>query len=266
MATLARTERQINRYGDTQRWYTIPGGRQVPSVTTVLGVIDKPALVGWSARVEREMVLRAVKDVYKNLDDGPRPKLGEFMDGLEHAIGREKAHAKELKKAGDIGSEAHRWVEWSLCRELRIPVGSEPELSPPAQKAVEGWKLWRAEVEFEPIAVESMVYSKILKYAGTLDFLASMTHEGQRIKVLGDIKTGSSIYREAKMQASAYVNAAVEMGILDESIPALIVRLPKKGPEDGFETELISVEDQPSYFRAFMAAKVLFDALEVVKS
>lgn len=264
MATVTRTERQINRWGDKQRWYTLPGGRQVPSVTTVLGVINKPALTAWSARVEREMVLRCVKDVYKHIE-GPPPSLSEFMDGLDHALGREKAHTKELKKAADIGTEAHHWVEWSLCRELGLPCGSEPPLSDPAAKATRAWALWREQVSFEPIAVESMLYSISNRYAGTMDFLAKMTHEGQQITVLGDIKTGSAIYREAKMQATAYVNAAVEMGILESPVPALIVRLPKKGPEDGFETELVQTYEQPAFFRAFLSALSLFNALEVVK-
>jgi hypothetical protein len=264
MATVTRTERAINRYGDKQRWYSVPGVGQLPSVTTVLGCINKPALAAWSARVEREMVLRCVRDVYKHIE-GPLPSLHDFMDGLEHALGREKAHTKELKKATDIGTEAHQWVEWSLCRELGLPCGSEPPLSDPAAKATRAWKLWREEVEFEPIAVESTLYSISKRYAGTMDFLASMKHEGQRITVLGDIKTGSAIYREAKMQASAYVNAAVEMDVLPEPVPALIVRLPKKGPEDGFETALVSVKDQVAYFRAFLSALTLFNALEIAK-
>ena len=267
MATLSRTERQLNQWGDKQRWYTVPQGFQVPSVTTILGCINKPALPAWSAKVEREMVLRCVKDVFKSIE-GPLPNCGDFIEGVVHALGREKAHTKELAKAGDIGSEAHRWVEWSICRELGLPSGSEPWCSAPASKAVRAWKQWRESVDFEPIATESMLYSLDHRYAGTMDFLANVTLDWQRITVLGDLKTGNAIYREAKFQVSAYVQAAVEMGMLEHEVPALIVRLPKKGLDEsaeGVEIALVRVEDQPNYFQAFLSALSLFNALEVAK-
>jgi hypothetical protein len=261
--TLARSERAINKWGDTHRYYSVPGGRELPSVTTALGVIAKNALPAWAAKVEREMILKAVRETYRGLDS--LISLHAFMDTLEGNLGSEKAHVRELRKASDIGSEAHRWVEWSLCRELGLPAGNEPPLSPPAEKAVKAWKLWRESVEFRPISVETNLFSLVHGYAGTKDFLAEMTLDGKRLTVLGDIKTGSAIYREAKMQVSAYVTAAEEMGLIAGPVPALIVRLPKKGPEDGFETALVSLDEQRKYFDSFLKALALFNALEVTK-
>ena len=97
------------------RFYALPDGEKFPSVTNILSVIAKPALVNWAANAERELVMRAAALLYEDLPtQGPKMGRLAFMETLKRRLGAEKAHQKELAKACEIGSEAHALIEWNL--------------------------------------------------------------------------------------------------------------------------------------------------------
>src|SRR5437879_13321705 len=87
-----------NQYG--ARWYQV-GDRELASVTTILQVISKPALVAWSAKVERELVTSASADLYEDVAGTPRMSRAAYLVTLRSRLGLVKAHTKELAKAGD---------------------------------------------------------------------------------------------------------------------------------------------------------------------
>jgi len=85
-----------------------PDGLKLPSVTTILDAIGKPALVSWAARTEREMVMAVAADLFDCAPAEPRMSKLAFTATLQNRIGKEKAHRKELRKAGRIGARRHR--------------------------------------------------------------------------------------------------------------------------------------------------------------
>ena len=109
---LTITSRRDSKKG---RFYEggLPPGEKYASVTTILQAIGKPALVAWSAKVERQMVMEAAAKLYS---EDKALTIPGFLLSLEALLGTEKAHSKELAKAGEIGSKIHELVEWSLRR------------------------------------------------------------------------------------------------------------------------------------------------------
>lgn len=214
------------------RFYEI-GGVSYPSVTSILGVIGKPALVAWSAKVEREMVTVEAAKLQETLS--PCSTL-KFSTELQKALGKEKAHKKELAKAGEIGTQAHSLIEWTLRTQLCEKVGASPEIGSQAQWAYASWQRWAQGVKLKPIWVERSVYSAKWGYAGTADLLAEI----DGIETLLDWKTGKRIYPESFLQNVAYRECVKELGYGDPK-RGMIVRLPKIKGEPDFEVQEVPV-------------------------
>lgn len=225
--TATTKNRKQTRYG---RFYDIEDCGTLPSVTTVLSVIGKPALMAWAAKVEREMVTKVSADLYEDVARTPQMTRVAWLMTLESRLGKERAHSKELAKAGEIGTQVHELIEWTMKGELCYEVGPSPRISDAAQWAFMAWEDWRKAVKLKPVMVEQVVYSKKHGYAGTLDLLA----EVDGVLTVIDWKTGKAVYAEAHLQNSAYRQALREMGHGDPK-QGLIVRLPKVESDPDFE-------------------------------
>jgi hypothetical protein len=240
------------------RFYT-EDGRKYPSVTTILSCISKPALVAWSANVEREMVITEAARFYEELATGPIMvpiSTSGFATQLEQRVGKARAGQKALEKAGDIGSQAHQMIEWTLRASMCQDAGPAPQIGPEARIAYAAWMDWKDSVRLKPISVESVVYSHKYQYAGTMDYLCA---EINGVETLCDWKTGKRVYYEAHLQNAAYRVAIREMGIADPQA-GLILRLPKNDKEPGFEA--VPAWDEQECFEAFLAARKLWESLQ----
>jgi hypothetical protein len=232
-------------------------GNKYPSVTTILSCVAKPALTFWSANVERAMVTEAAGDLYESLKGNPISKMS-FLMQLSERIGKKKANQKLKEKAGEIGTQVHKLIEWTLRMQLCQKVGPSPEIGPEAQIAYLSWEQWRKSVNLRPISVESTVVSHKHKYAGTMDYLCA---EVNGVETLCDWKTGKKVYYEAHLQNAAYRVAIREMGIADPK-QGLILRLPKTKDEPGFEA--VPAREEESCFEVFLACKTLWQDMQKV--
>jgi hypothetical protein len=283
-ATLPQTAPRINRADSKSgRFYIIldrTTGEAVryPSVTTILGAaIAKPALVAWSANVERAAAAEAAADLYAELHGTAQLPRSMYLLALEQRLGKTKAHTKQLAKAAEIGSAAHGWVEWSLKSQLGIRVGAEPVLSEPALWATMAWQDFARAVKLAPRFIEQVVYSRTHGFAGTMDLCADLDTTGllgvlerqgavdsalgdwlrarATANVLIDLKTGKSIYGEAYLQNCAYDRALAEMGH-GRVDGGLIVRLPKLTSDPAFEVRVVPPARE--LFPTFLAARTLW--------
>lgn len=220
-----------NRAG--ARWYTI-NEQEFPSVTTILSVIGKPALIAWSAKVEREMVTSASLGLYRDTHGTPKMSDLAYLNSLQTRLGKEKAHSKELAKAGDIGSQAHKLIEWNLRASLMQEAGPSPAVTDKATWAFMAWEDWKKSVNLKPVYIEQTVWSITYGFAGTMDLFAEVNG---KLAVI-DWKTGKAIYPEAYLQNAAYRHALREMGHGDP-VQGIIVRLPKNTEDPEFEAKLI---------------------------
>jgi hypothetical protein len=207
------------------RFYTIEGQR-LPSVTTILDIIAKPALGPWYAKEERRYFETAMLEVLSR----PGARDPEFvLAAVAEAVTGVKAADREKQKAAAIGTAVHAGIEWELRRQLGEDAGPAPHLPEPAAWAVESWKDWARSVTLEPLAIERTVYCLACGYAGTLDLYARV----KGVLTVLDWKSGKAIYPEAFLQNLAYRHAATRAGL--PSTQGLIVRLPKHLEDPAWE-------------------------------
>lgn len=249
---MKRTENHRGRFYDES-------GKKYPSVTTILSCVGKPGLANWYGKMERELVIEEAANVYEGIIRdlaNPSSKLA-FITRLQTVVGKKLAGFREFRKAGEIGTEVHSFIEWTLraelCQKMTKPC---PEIGPEAKLAVDAWKEWRSSVNLRPILVESYVVSRKHGYAGTMDFLCA---EVDGVQTLLDWKTGKRVYYEAHLQNAAYRVAAREMGLADAK-EGLIVRLPKMKKEL-FEAP-IPARDEAKCFEVFVAVKKLWEDMQ----
>ena len=185
-------------------------GKPMTGVTTILGVIAKPALIQWSARMAAEYVLENLKS----------------MDDLEVVCEEAKrAHTKKKDEAAQKGTDVHALIEEIVKNAIETNSGVltiENHENEQVQKFID----WANENDVKFLESENQVYSEKHFYAGTYDLLLEM---GGR-RYIGDIKTSNGIYgREFFAQMAAYRLAWEEMEKRDPIDGSIIIRIGKDG-------------------------------------
>lgn len=271
-----RTDSRSGRFYDIT--HSDGSTSRYPSVTTILGSISKPALVGWAAKEERLSCLETAADFYAETANTPQLPRPMYLLGLEQRLGKTKAHLKALQKAADIGTATHAAVEWALKAQLLgIAAGPRPPMVEGAELAFRSWQTWAQAVALEPLLIEQCIWSRTHEYAGTLDhvvrlnaraLLGTLERQGAVSAALGDwlreretvtacvdVKTGKSIYPESFLQTAAYIRALQEMGHGPVD-GGLIVRLPKTAGDAPFEVAVVPPARE--LFPTFLAARQLW--------
>ena len=223
------------------RFYQVEGFDEIfPSVTTVLDVIAKPALIPWA----RDAALGSVREALTERIGGMAWLTPEWVDEVIEE-GRRRPE-KVKTEAGDFGTQAHILIDAVLK-------GEKPQIPPEMDPLMASFDGWRRAAGFHVRATEHMVYSAKYKYAGTLDALA---YRGDRMVAL-DWKTSKGLYPEYALQVAAYAKALEEMSgeVVHE---AWVVRLDRRT----LEVEVRQVQDMDKAFIAFRAALYLWRAIQ----
>jgi len=173
----------LARAGSGGREYVRPStGQTAPSVTTVLGILDKPALPRWSAL---EVARYAVDNraAWEQLDP---PAAVDLL---------KRAPWRKTTEAADTGTDLHAVAETLLA-------GGDPPDAAPAEWVARFRAFldtWRP----EPLEVEATVWGDVdgLPYGGTCDLLADVPGVGHLVV---DLKTGRGVYPEVSLQLAAY--------------------------------------------------------------
>ena len=204
-------------------------GNLLPSITNVLGVINKPALVGWAAK---EVAGKAWE---------LRRSLAEMEEADALAILKGAPYRKS-GRAADRGTTIHAYLEARLS-------GLEPEvLDGEALRYKAGADAWLTAWQPEPVATELTVFGD--EYAGTGDLWCRV---GGKMCIV-DFKTGKSIYREAAFQIAALWGARIDAEqkpvphYWEDDVTGWVVRI----GENGFEAR--QVADLEHCHSVFLAA------------
>lgn len=163
--------------------YTLDG-QKVPGVTSVLDVLDKPALVNWAARESAGYAVEHWAEL-------------ERLPLMERAREIEGARFKKNKAAIVRGHRIHEFGEKLAHGE---PVEVPDEYRGPAEAYAQFLDQW----DIETIKTETPICHTEYRYAGTFDALIKSPRLGT---VMLDIKTGRSVYDETGLQLAAYRNA-----------------------------------------------------------
>ena len=217
----------------TRRYVHPVTGEVVPSVTTVLKVLNKPALDGWGARVAAQ---------YADAN-------WEELSGLESRVRVDRikmAHKNESRRAADLGTMIHEICEkFATGNPSRIPKAADPYMNQ--------FINFLADIRPRFLENEVTVWSRKYGYAGTADALALI--EGE-ITVI-DWKTGKGIYPEHGLQLAALSHADFVIrpaGTEEELLPVVkhaIVHLRPRG------WKFVPVFEATQCFSAFLACKQL---------
>lgn len=227
------------------RHYTLPNGDDVPSVTNVQGILDKPALMWWAANVERDMVIERAAQFFTDCDGQLQGPKHAIVTMLRNYVPKQQARFKKSKEATDIGSETHALIQ-HRCRAMLGALDARVTASKEAELAFMAWEDWAKSVNFEPLLIEQTVWSERMAAAGTLDCysIQDWPEPGERRHFVDDWKSSkrsktapTGIYPESLMQVSTYAQMLVELGIAPANTMGCIVRLPKSLEDPVFEEE-----------------------------
>lgn len=216
-----------------RRFYTVDGdpdvlGLELPNVTTITNVLDKPALVGWAERVGIE----AMRNNVEGFLDAPGVQYLDKEQWLDECAANAKgATRRTVDTAAEVGTGIHAAIEEVLKRT------SVPNIPVEYQQAMANFAAWYNQSNIKELTLsETMVYSKTYRYGGTLDAIG-VTHDDQLI--LLDWKTSNGLYPETALQLAAYCQAYCEMYMFyPNDVILTAVRLGKDRPE--FETKTVS--------------------------
>lgn len=210
----------LPRQGEVRDAKAEPDDERLYSVTTIIGILDKPALIPWAVGVTAEKVVAKLDVIGRHVaDDGPDEAI-EYVKRLRWQTGGRLSDA-------DLGSVAHHLFNTYALTGARPDV--EPEMHPlhavdqsllhPEDLSA----LYRMLDQFERflhgyqpdyLATEIVVFHPDYGYAGQAD--AFVTIDGMRLIV--DYKTSKKTfdrrgkvrapYPEVGLQLAAYRYAA----------------------------------------------------------
>lgn len=169
-------------------------GKELPSVTTITGQLDKPALVGWAANSACNYVMQEIEKLsYPDSPVSPSLQIVR-IDDLRAVVDSARSNYRSVSKdAMDIGSRAHDAVDQYL-KTGREPFKPEERVLSAFLSFLE----WKDSVQFVSLETEKTVYGP--NYAGTCDMICMLNGK----KYLIDLKTSSGIYPEMRYQVAAY--------------------------------------------------------------
>jgi hypothetical protein len=176
--------------------YKTVDGTRVPSVTTILGILNKPFLLDWAW------------------------KCG--VDGLDYKAVRDGA--------ASIGTLAHAMIQAHLQRaKLDTSEYSPADVGKAENALIKYWD-WEKENPIKPLMLEKQMVHEKLGYGGTIDCLAQRLDTGEIVLI--DFKTSKAIYSEMFYQLAAYEELLAHKDILIAK--SMILRIGRDDIE-GFE-------------------------------
>ena len=199
--------------------YRLADGTKVPGVTTVLGIINKPALIRWANN------------------------LG--LQGIDSTT--------YVDATARIGTLAHEMIqeylggpEWDRSAFTREEIDT-------AENAVLSFYEWERQTghKMETVAIEMPVVSETFGYGGTVDWLGYI--DGKLWLV--DIKTSKGLFPEHEYQVSAYDRALFELGYEVAGVRLLRVG---RSEDEGFDDHVLSNVQLNAGWKVFTSALDLY--------
>lgn len=167
----------MNNYS-SHNIYRNSDGKEVPSVTTILKILNKPALQKWANILGFKR---------QNVDD-------------------------VLSRSATIGTLFHEAVECYLQNIMWIPIFENSDEEYTIRQYMDNFITFRKQHEIIPIFMEKSLHSE--KFGGTIDFYG--IYDGK--KTIIDFKTSKSPYSSYFLQLAAYVIMVESIGYEVEQV------------------------------------------------
>ena len=167
---------------DGSRVYRL-GSERFWSVTTILNIVAKPALIRWSAKQVAEFAVTH-RDLWAELEER------EAVDLLKGSPWRER------DRAADLGLGLHDQIERLVAGQTVTDV-TEKEAG-----YLEAFRRFYRDFHPTVLASELTIFNRRHAFAGTLDLIIHLP--GNALPQIADIKTGKSVYGEVQLQLCGY--------------------------------------------------------------
>jgi hypothetical protein len=214
-------------YRDGEKW---------PSITEVLGIIDKSFLRHWHGKEERLAILRAI-------DQADDTTLARIRN--KRPCSSKYGCFCEARAIGDVsrgvGDRLHEAIEHFLQGEGYELAGREADM-------MQMFLKWKEEKDFRPFELERKTVSERHKFHGSFDAMG--TFGDSKELVICDWKTSGGIDDTYALQLAAYAAAYEEetgIGVTN----GLIVRMDKKA-DSKKQFEVKEFKNLPAYFDVFL--------------
>jgi len=229
------TARPVYRLDQTKAHtrYRLASGEIVPGVTTVLGLLDKPALLKWAWNCGRDGIdIEKARDSAASVGTICHARIEAWLRGMDF----------------DAANVSHEFIERSTIGFTRF---------------VDWWRSQELTVE----ACELKLISERLRVGGTADILAKRPN-GRRLLI--DVKTANGIYREQRIQVATYAAMweEVTMTPLDVFSGAPMIDevwIVRVGKDEADDIEPVEVRNREACLAAFAALAQTYHLLKAVK-
>ena len=195
------TTAKITPHGHDDDAKPAAGDDRFYSVTTLIGALDKPAIVYWAAEQTAISACQIAGSLPARIaEDGEEAVVKWLRDARFRP-------PKGIRSSAELGSAVHDAVETYAL------TGTRPEVDEEVLPFLDQFDAWAQ--QFSPVyeAAEAAVYNRTFGYAGTLDAICVI--DGQRVLV--DYKTTrkdvdgrgkpTGPYPEVALQLAAYRHA-----------------------------------------------------------
>jgi hypothetical protein len=174
-------------------------GVEKPSVTTICGQLDKPALLQWAVGCAVDYIIVSLPSFSNDeLPDHPAGTLLHMSDIVPLIESARTNFRQVSKNAMDAGSRVHDAIEQYL------KTGREP--FKPSDEVMAGFLSfleWQDAHHLKTLQTEHTVYGD--RYAGTLDLLCELNGKQYVIDFkTTSVKEGGQAYSEHRYQTAAY--------------------------------------------------------------
>lgn len=220
-------------------------GKPVPGVTSILGVLNKPALPKWSAKCVAEYVADNPAGIEELRNLG--------RDGLVNAL--KEVPWKKRDDAAERGSQLHDYAE-QILRGDAIEIADNDPLLPVIEHAIGFMDEW----QIRPLLIEAAVASREHWWAGTLDMVAEYVRPdtGEAGVGIFDWKSAKAIYPEAAMQINAYAHAEFHgLGDTESPLPEITAAFGVHIKPD--ETNVHPLPFGPDIYNEFLTIRKVHD-------
>lgn len=190
---------RIGAYRTEDHRYYWNGRGPYPSVTTILGVMDNPALVSWAKRTVAEIAVNRWEEVGGYMRKVSPEAAVNWLKGLPDY---------QRDAAGKLGSSIHLWADIaSRGQEPDSETFQPSEEERPYLDAYRAFQAFLSEHRGTVVSGEKMIWSQD-GYGGTYDLICRFAcdcHQGLWLIDLKTAKTGP--YPEWALQLIAYGTA-----------------------------------------------------------
>jgi len=233
-------KRNALHFDPVKHRYTLDGER-LPSVTTILNVIAKPALIQWAANMAGEYVISQVAGA----DESYLLTRAQVTEWAEES---KSAHRKKKEAGAARGTDIHAHIAAIVTEAIEREGGYIPPVVTDDPQ-VYAFCDWADGKRF--LACEQKMCSVNHRFAGTCDLVYQ---DGDHI-FIGDVKKYNRLYDKIPfVQMGGYSIMLEESGIAVTD--GAVILLPDAG---GFEVHTAEIAE---YREAFMSAFNLYKTLQ----